>query len=1356
MNYSHVLISTMVYVLVSLTQNLSAQCDGHCHISCRSKVNVSLGIGCSTEFIPSMGAKGVTIADEICYSAEVFDVHNNPVPYALLTFDHIDQTLYFKVTESDCGNSCWGEVLVEYKLGPQIACPDDVVIDCAALNFLEIEQPIDLCASVSITLINEQHESLDCDPDYQSQVIRTFRAIDQFGNSGNCSQNIFLRRINENNIIFPGTTVYSCSDARITLDENGAPIPFFFQDTLNEANSLYGVPFLCTPDMVTPYLCPSVGILGTGGTGSGTGSGSMAGDPILGNSLRYGIPLFPQSGGIIVDSTSNPLSPFKFTTVNDPSVGFFCGAGLSFNDTQIPFANECKKKIFRNWEFIQWNCNVEIAISSLQSIEIIDDTAPKISCPQNQTIELNSGCEVDVDLLAADVEDICDPDVNVTIEIDGKVIDANGGSLLMIRGENQVTYIARDRCDNRDSCMVMVNVVDKVNPLALCEDGKIVSLRNDVNGVTKVPAEIFDNGSFDDCGIDSIQVRRLDNTCGMGSDVWSDMATFCCEDAFLPEVLLNFRVIDNSGNINECQVYVVVQDKTTPIITCPPAMTIDCDISYDVDNLGPIFGYANVQDNCGDRPLFEIIEDEFNQCGSGVMSRIIQTIGADGNPTASCTQFINIVEPIPFTASDIIWPDDINVLSRCDLDDVDPQDLGENAVPRFTNDNCALLAVEYEDQPFSFNPNSSECLIIKRVWTVINWCSSTSGFDTFVIPTPQLIRLRSTTPPVMDPALDVEIRTQNGECESGQLNIQRTAADDCDEFLVWEYVIEDAFTRDTISVGESPTIIGKFPVGSYRISWSVRDRCGNISRDDQFVNIIPDGAPTPLCLSGISVSINEFDENGDGIPDSPSVRVWAADVDGGSYPGCSGDIILSFSENIADNNIVYNCANIGVQSINLYATDLLTGSQAFCTGLIEVRDPRGLCDFVGMQDITIEGIVTNEVSQTIEGVDVILEGTAFVDVTNEEGEYAFTNMPFGGSYTLQADKNRNHAEGVNTIDLIRIQRHVLGIERLDSPYKLIAADINNDQRVNGIDLIELRKMVLGVYEAFPDNDSWRFVRSNFVFQDPSDPWLGQMPEEFYIPELLQDTSVDFIGVKIGDVDNTALSVISDSDLNKKTILDFDADQLALQEGDVVTVNVTSKAYNQLLGWQGTIEFKASQLEILEIIPQALEAITKSNFNLTHEQEGWITMSYNSDLPESIEDNEVLFQVIGQAKQEVSNTDGLFVLSSAQIPSQAYKSDLDIVPMITPVSKPITANLLSISPNPWYGSASIGFETALEGEVRIEFYDTSGRRLHQVSKVYSIGEHSMTIDRKDLNVNGLIYVRLLAGGHSSEMKMMLYD
>jgi len=38
-----------------------------------------------------------------------------------------------------------------------------------------------------------------------------------------------------------------------------------------------------------------------------------------------------------------------------------------------------------------------------------------------------------------------------------------------------------------------------------------------------------------------------------------------------------------------------------------------------------------------------------------------------------------------------------------------------------------------------------------------------------------------------------------------------------------------------------------------------------------------------------------------------------------------------------------------------------------------------------------------------------------------------------------------------------MQKHILGSDKFDSPYKVIAADITGDERVNGQDLVQLRK-----------------------------------------------------------------------------------------------------------------------------------------------------------------------------------------------------------------------------------------------------------------------------------------------------------
>jgi len=62
---------------------------------------------------------------------------------------------------------------------------------------------------------------------------------------------------------------------------------------------------------------------------------------------------------------------------------------------------------------------------------------------------------------------------------------------------------------------------------------------------------------------------------------------------------------------------------------------------------------------------------------------------------------------------------------------------------------------------------------------------------------------------------------------------------------------------------------------------------------------------------------------------------------------------------------------------------------------------------------------------------------------------------------------KNPLLGVNTIDLVRIQRHILGIETFVSPCSLWAADVNSDGQINGLDLVELLKLILGIYTELP-------------------------------------------------------------------------------------------------------------------------------------------------------------------------------------------------------------------------------------------------------------------------------------------------
>ena len=113
-----------------------------------------------------------------------------------------------------------------------------------------------------------------------------------------------------------------------------------------------------------------------------------------------------------------------------------------------------------------------------------------------------------------------------------------------------------------------------------------------------------------------------------------------------------------------------------------------------------------------------------------------------------------------------------------------------------------------------------------------------------------------------------------------------------------------------------------------------------------------------------------------------------------------------------------------------------------------------------------------------------------------------------------------------------IQRHILGLQKLDSPYKLIAADINNSESITAIDLIELRKLILGLYTELPNNNSWRFVESAYTFVDFLNPF--PFAENVEIDNLDKEISnADFIGVKIGDVNTSAFSNANSSNVDSR-------------------------------------------------------------------------------------------------------------------------------------------------------------------------------------------------------------------------------
>jgi photosystem II stability/assembly factor-like uncharacterized protein len=169
---------------------------------------------------------------------------------------------------------------------------------------------------------------------------------------------------------------------------------------------------------------------------------------------------------------------------------------------------------------------------------------------------------------------------------------------------------------------------------------------------------------------------------------------------------------------------------------------------------------------------------------------------------------------------------------------------------------------------------------------------------------------------------------------------------------------------------------------------------------------------------------------------------------------------------------------------------------------------------------TVSGTVRREDNSVLNDILIETESTIPLDAyTDAAGEYELTSFFSGEDYTIAPSKNDLPLNGISTLDLILINQHILGINYLDSPYKLIAADVNNTGSISTLDMIKIRKLILSVDLDFGSLNSWRFIPADHTFANPSAPWEGGFPETIEIVSLpavgLSDQ--DFIAIKMGDV-----------------------------------------------------------------------------------------------------------------------------------------------------------------------------------------------------------------------------------------------
>ncbi len=171
---------------------------------------------------------------------------------------------------------------------------------------------------------------------------------------------------------------------------------------------------------------------------------------------------------------------------------------------------------------------------------------------------------------------------------------------------------------------------------------------------------------------------------------------------------------------------------------------------------------------------------------------------------------------------------------------------------------------------------------------------------------------------------------------------------------------------------------------------------------------------------------------------------------------------------------------------------------------------------------TISGVITLESGQPVPDIPVYISGGESDTIYTDQNGYYEVTMIDGLDYSINLGTPLWDFPlyGIDTFDLMALHAHMLELDLLDSPYKIIACDVNLSGSVTTLDLVLLAKLLEGIILEFPFG-SWRYVDADFLFPNPQNPWQTTFPDVININDLNQDlTDQDFIAVKLGDVNNS--------------------------------------------------------------------------------------------------------------------------------------------------------------------------------------------------------------------------------------------
>jgi hypothetical protein len=559
----------------------------------------------------------------------------------------------------------------------------------------------------------------------------------------------------------------------------------------------------------------------------------------------------------------------------------------------------------------------------------VQDTVPPMAVCQNITIQLDGSGNASI--TTGDI----DNGSSDNCAIDSLSLDRTNFTCSDIPSQT-VTLTAVDVNGNSASCMATVTVQDTVPPMAICQD---ITIQLDGSGNASITTGDIDNGSSDNCAIDSLSLDR---------------SAFSCSD--IPSQMVTLTAVDVNGNSASCMATVTVQDTVPPMAVCQD-ITIQLDGSGnasittgDIDN--------GSSDNCAIDSL-SLDRSAFTCTDIPSQTVTLTAVDVNGN-NASCTATVTVQDTVPPMAvcQDVTVYLDANGNASITTGDID----------NGSSDNCTIDSLSLDRSAFACTDVPSQTVTLTAVDVNGNTASCMAT-----------VTVQDTVPPI---ALCQDITIQldgSGNASITTGDIDNGSSDNC--------------AIDSLSLDRSAFTCSDIP--SQTVTLTAVDVNGNSASCNATVTVSDTVSPVAVCQD-ITIQL-------DG---SGNARITTGDIDNGSSDNCAID-------SLSLDRSAFSCSDIPSQTVTFTAVDV-NGNSASCMATVTVQDtvpPMAVC-----QDVTVYLDANGNASITTGDIDNGSSDNCAIDsLSLDRSAFTCSGIPSQMVTHTAVDVNGNSASCMATV-----------------------------------------------------------------------------------------------------------------------------------------------------------------------------------------------------------------------------------------------------------------------------------------------------------------------------------------------------